>query len=230
MYGQRSLAARALWAPVLDRRLVAAGQNSPWAMAFASRAKERAPTNRRVQRQVLLRLGAAEADMAVHTRAGEVQRTLHLMLVFGQHVGADDLGCLQIAAAIEAGRVIRIADTIVDGRLRIRAERALHGPARGLRQNLVRRHPMLHPFHERPEEVLRLGPAAATAVPDAGRPEQPIEALQFLEVRSLARAVAEARRHLPIVVNDAARHDQLVVAPDERHQLAAMAPEHVEIV
>jgi hypothetical protein len=155
----------------------------------------------------LLRLGAAEADMAVHARAGEVQRTLHLMLIFGQHVGADDLGCLQIAAAIEAGRVIRVADTVVDGRLRIRAQRALHGPARGLRQNLVRHHPILHPFHERAEEILRLRPAAATAVPDAGRPEQPIEALQVLEVRSFARAPAEARRHLPIVVNDAARHD-----------------------
>src|SRR4029450_10958916 len=94
---------------------VAAGRNSLWAMALPSRANERAPTNSRVQRQVLLRLGAAEADMAVHARAGEVQRTLHLMLVFGQHVGADDLGRLQIAAAIEASRVIRVADTVVGG-------------------------------------------------------------------------------------------------------------------
>src|SRR5262249_5199091 len=119
---------------------------------------------------------------------------------------------------------------VIDCGLRIRTEWAsARRRCADLRENAVGRHAVLHPVHERVEQVLRLRPAAATAVRDTGGPAQATEARQHLEGRRLARAMAGTRRHLTIVVNDAVRRDQLVVAADEGQQFAAVAPEHMEI-
>src|ERR1700726_3549734 len=85
---------------------------------------------------------------------------------------------------------------------------------------------MLDPIDQRAERNDRDRPDATAAMADAGRAEQAIEALQLLEVRLVA--VAVARRHLAIIVDDAARIDQLIVAADESEQLAAMLLELVE--
>src|SRR5262249_34640205 len=105
----------------------------------------------------------ALAEVVVHAVVGEVEPALHLVLVLRQDVGADDLGRLEIAAAVEAGRDVRAAGAVVDRGLRVRAERAGDGAAGGLRQDLRRRGPVFHPVHEGAEEVLRLGPIAPAA-------------------------------------------------------------------
>src|SRR5439155_5850492 len=175
---------------------------------------------------------ATNADVAVHTRAGKVERALHLVLVFREHVNADDLGRLQIAAAMEVGRVVGAAAAVVDGGLRIRAQRPRprdDAAARGLRADLRRRHSVFDPVDEGIEQVLRLRPAATAAVRDTRRAEQSIELLQAFEVGPFPRSLAEARGHLSVVVDHATRHDELVVAADEREQRAAVAPEHIEV-
>jgi hypothetical protein len=44
-----------------------------------------------------------------------------------------------------------------------------------LGEDLLRSRPPLHPVHERVEEVLRLRPGTAAAVPHSRRPEQTVE-------------------------------------------------------
>src|SRR5262249_46062229 len=117
------------------------------------------------------------ADVGVLDRGGKVGRALHLALVLRQHVGANYLGRLEIAAAVEAGRDVRAARAVVDGRLWIRTQRA-RDAARALRGDLLRRRTVLHPVHERVEQVLWLRHVGATAAA-VTRPRRPVPALEL---------------------------------------------------
>ena len=151
------------------------------------------------------------------------------MLIFHEHVGADDAPLLEVSAAAKVRRVVGAAAAVVDRRLRIGTQRPAtrdHAARRGRREDRFRRDAVLDPINERAEQVLRLRPAAAAAVADARSAEQPIKALQGLEVRLAGFAVP--RRHLPVVVDHAARIDELIVGADVREQLAAVLLEGIE--
>src|SRR5438552_6061403 len=130
---------------------------------------------------VLLRvvvLGPQErpASVPVHAGVAVVDRRvdLVLMLILGQNVLADRRQRLEIAAAVEIGRVVGVPRSVVDGRCRIRTERTRaggHGATPG--QDRVRCRIVLDPVHQRTEQILRLWSNPAATMSDARSPEQP---------------------------------------------------------
>src|SRR5207245_11262896 len=87
----------------------------------------------------------------------------------------------------EIRRVIDAARPLVDRLLRIRAERprtARHRAARG--DDPLRRLPLLHPGHQRPERIERVRPGASAAVVHVGHQEEAEEGLHALLAAHLA--------------------------------------------
>ena len=116
------------------------------------------------------------------TGALEIKISIHLVLVPRQHIFAHDIPLLEIAATMEIIGIIDAAGAIVDRGLRIRADRAgAAGRRRGgatTREQRLRRHALLDPFDKSAKRIDWNRTAAIdTAVPNAGRTEQTIEAL-----------------------------------------------------
>src|ERR1700732_5088944 len=135
--------------------------------------------------------------LGIDAGAAEIEMTSHLVLVLDEHVGTDGGAALEIAAAVEVLRVVDAAAAVVERGRRIGTERAGASGRAGrgtLRSQRVRCDAMLDPIDQRAERIDRDRPDATAAMADAGRAEQAIEALQLLEVRLVA--VAVARRHL----------------------------------
>src|SRR5262245_20625327 len=86
----------------------------------------------------------AAAFLAVDSGALEIQTSIDLVLVLGQHVGADDAPLLEVPAAVEIGRVVGVAAAVVDRGRRIRAKgtRARDAAGRDLGGDRVRRGPL----------------------------------------------------------------------------------------
>src|SRR5882672_996216 len=83
------------------------------------------------------------ADPVVEAAAPEVEATAGLVLVPRQRVAAHYRGLLQVAAAMEAGGVVRAAAAVVDRGLGVRAQRAAardRAVRRGRGEDLLRGH------------------------------------------------------------------------------------------
>src|SRR2546423_14246663 len=111
-----------------------------------------------------------------------------LMLVLYQHVSAHGLTLLQVSAAVEIRRIIRTAPAVVESRLRIRTDRPGTSRCRRSRttgrEDRIRSNSLFNPLHQRTKCVDRYRSRTAnSAMADTGGVEQPIEALQPLEVR-----------------------------------------------
>src|SRR5262249_7042615 len=109
-----------------------------------------------------LRGALAYSRIPVAARLGGIPG---LLLELGDQVEADRLVGLQVAAAVEVGGIIGAARPVVDGGLRISAQRARTAGAGG--EDAVRRHVLLDPAHHRLEQGLWLRADAAAAMPDA---------------------------------------------------------------
>src|SRR6185369_14531827 len=150
----------------------------------------------RVGSVVLVAVVAVPAATALAARCAtfaEVERTVDLVLVLHQHAVADLLARLEVAAAMEVGRVVGAAAAVVDRGLRVRTQRARardhaargDGGADGLGRLLL-----LDPVDQRVEQALRLRARAATAVADPRSAEQAIELLHAAEIVVVRAAVA----------------------------------------
>src|SRR5206468_9984310 len=97
--------------------------------------------------------------------------------------------------------VVSAAAAVVDRGLRIRTQRpcACDTAARGLGEDYGGRHSLFDPLDEGIEQILRLRPAAAAAVPDTRHAEQPIKLLEAHEVGPFSGSLPEARGHLQVL-------------------------------
>jgi hypothetical protein len=93
------------------------------------------------------------------TCARKVQCAVHFVLVPHQRIVADNLLRFKVASAVEAVCIVDVATSIVDGGLRVRAERAAAasrrcGRAAAGKQGL-RRNAILDPVHQRAKGIYR---------------------------------------------------------------------------
>src|SRR5262245_18596936 len=135
------------------------------------------------------------APAALDTTTVEVELPVDLVLVLREHVDAYHVAGLEVAAAVEAGRVVGAAAAVVDRGLWIRTQRAAardHTPGGRGREDLRRCSAVLDPAHQRAEQILGLGSGTAGAMRDSGGTEQPVELLQPIEVRLVVPAVVRS--------------------------------------
>src|SRR5688572_983072 len=129
--------------------------------------------------------------------------------------------------ARKARGVVRIADAVIDGFLRVRAVRAGTGNSRyGARaDDAVRRDALLHPLDERRQPVDRAVPDAAAAVRHARNEVELEERVDDLFAAArLLRLTAHEIDH-PLAVADGAHRVRAGIAPPVVHEDLRVAPQ-----
>src|SRR5947207_2386942 len=126
------------------------------------------------------------ADALVDSRALVIQRAFPFVLVRCKHIRTNDARHFEISPALVIGRVVDVSGTLIDRRLRIRAERACTRNDTALEvlsKDPIRRHTLFDPAHQRIEKLLWLWSRSSSTMPDARSAEQTIERLNAVEIR-----------------------------------------------